>query len=247
MYLQQHSEKLLPSKKGRPLKLAAVARGKSPLAMLTKKERSYRPLRPAKRLRGFTVTEVVIAVAMMAILAAVTLPAVTSYLHQQDITTTASTLADLQNSITTFKANVGNYPSRLTHLAKLIATTDTTSCTGRVSATPLTLYPAGTPAKWQGSAPYYPKAMSDKGFPLPIGTARDTLFRTVPSLTTGFLQIKIPSVRFQDADALNDEIDGPADLNQANRSNTTGTLQWTVPNATDRVDVTYWISVSRVC
>ena len=213
--------------------------------MLTKKAKGDEPIHAARQRRGFTITEVVIAVAIMAILAAVTLPTVAGYLSRQKIESTATTLGDLQNSITTFKAKVGNYPSRLTHLAKGITASDTTSCTGRVSATPLTLYP--TPANWTSGGPYYTKASSDKGFPLPVGTARDTLFRNVPSATTVFLQIKIPSVRFQDARALNDEIDGATDLDQGNRSNTTGTLQWGVPNATERVDVTYWISVSRTC
>jgi type II secretory pathway pseudopilin PulG len=183
---------------------------------------------------------------VMAVLTAVLLPAVAGFLRDQKIVETAETLADLQNSITTFKATVGTYPSRLTHLGKAITANDTTSCTGRAPATPLTAYAASSTV-WKRGGPYYPRATSDKGFDLPIGTASDTLFRTSSSTTTGFLGIKMPLVPIQDARALNGYIDGTTDLDQGDRSNTTGTIQWGVPDARDRVDVIYYISVSRVC
>ena len=191
--------------------------------------------------------EIVVAVAIMALLTAVTLPTISQYLADQEIDTTASTLAALKSSISTFRATVGNSPSRLTHLTRAIINTDTTSCTGRGIATPLVQYGITNAGKWTQGAPYYPKALSVKGFPLPIGTASDTLTRTASSLTAAFLNITIRSVRFQDADALNDLVDGLADGNNANRSNTTGTVQWGVPNSTDRVDVTYSVSIGKTC
>src|SRR6184192_709216 len=153
------------------------------------KPEDNRPVLVRRSDAGFTVAEVVVAVALMAVLTAVLLPAVAGYLREDKVAETADTLADLQNSITTFKATVGNYPSRLTHLGRAITASDATSCTGVGPATPLTPYP--TPANWTRGGPFYPRATSVKGFDLPIGTASDTLFRTSSSTTTGFLGIKI--------------------------------------------------------
>lgn len=197
--------------------------------------------------RGFTVMEIVVAVALMAILTAITFPTISKYLSDQEIDTTASTLTDLKNAIASFRATVGNSPSRLTHLTKAIASTDSTSCTGRAPATPLTLYGATNAPKWLTTGPFYPKPLSVYGTVLPIGTASDTLFRTAASLTASFLNITIHFVRFQDADALNDLMDGPGDGNNADRSNSTGVIRWTAPNATERVDLTYSVSIGRVC
>ncbi len=197
--------------------------------------------------RGFTIVEVVAAIAIIAILGSLTIPGITRYLEAQEIDTTESILSDLKNSIANFRATVGNSPSRLTHLTRNITSTDTTSCTGRAPATPVTLYGATNAAKWVNAGPYYSKALSVYGFPLPIGTASDTLFRTQTSLKTAFLNITIRFVRFQDAVKLNDAVDGSADVNQPDRSNNSGQVQWGAPSASERVDVTFGVPVGRIC
>lgn len=196
---------------------------------------------------GFTLVEIVVAVAIMALLTAVTLPTVAQYLSDQKIATTASTLTALKNGIATFRANVVVSPSRLTHLTRAITSTDTTSCTGRGIALPFAPYGSVAALRWSIAGPYYPKALSTYGLQVPIGTISDTLSRTAAAGTASYLNITIRNVRFQDAVKLNDLMDGTADVNQADRSNTTGAVQWGVPDAHERVSVTYSVSIGRLC
>jgi prepilin-type N-terminal cleavage/methylation domain-containing protein len=197
--------------------------------------------------RGFTILEIVIAVSVMAVLAALTIPTITRYLDQQEIDTTASTLSSLAAGVMQFQSVVSGTPFRITQLARNITSLDTTSCSGVGNALPRTTFTVATAAKWANGGPFYNKATNPQGFPLPIGTANDTLFRTSNSSTPGFLQIRINPVRFQDAILLNDAIDGSTDVNQANRSNTTGAVQWGLPSALETVVLTYNMPVPKGC
>jgi prepilin-type N-terminal cleavage/methylation domain-containing protein len=197
--------------------------------------------RCSSRRRGFSIAEIVIAVAMIAIVAAVTLPSVARYLDQQEVTTTAGTLSDLGTAIYAFRGAVGVSPGTLTQLGQQITTGDVSGCGAH--------YLSASTTRWtRSSTPFYAKATSVSGFPLPLGTANDLLVRTAASTSPAYLQIVIPNVRFQDAILLNDEIDGELDANNTSRSNTTGTIQWSVPaSSTDRVIVTYNLSVTKGC
>ncbi len=205
-------------------------------------------LLPVLMRKAFTVMEIVVAVAIMALLTAITLPAISQYLNDQKIDATASTLTDLKNSIAKFRATMtGSSPSRLTHLTRALIGVDTTSCTGRGVAVPFATYTSTTSVKWTSGGPFYPTALNTYGLHVPIGTISDTLVRTAAAGTSSFLNIVIRNVRFQDADALNDLMDGPLDVNQGNRSNTTGAVQWGVPDAREMVSVTYSVSIGRLC
>lgn len=202
------------------------------------------------RRAAFTVVEVVIAVAMIAILAALTLPTVAEYQSNKKIEETADILTDLKNSIQNFRYYVGNSPGRLTHLTRQITSGvggDLTSCTGIGNAIPATTYTTTNTGKWPQGAPYYPKQLSANGLPVPIGIISDTLFRNAIAGNTSFLSITIRNARYQDARGLNDLMDGPKDTDQSNRSNTTGVLQWGVPNSAERVDISYRVSIGSAC
>lgn len=196
---------------------------------------------------GFTIMELVVAVSIMAILAALTIPSISRYVDDAGITSTASTLSDLAASITKFQSDISSSPFRLTQLARLVTANDTTSCSGVGSATPRTTFTAASAARWTRNGPYYTKALNVNGFPLPIGTAKDTIYRTSISTAPGFLQIQIPGVTFDDAMQLNTLVDGPGDPNQADRSNNSGAIQWSAPINNDVVVLTYNIGVGKGC
>lgn len=193
---------------------------------------------------GFTLFEIVIAVAVMAVVGSLVIPALTSYLDHSRVASSAQTLQALSQSLFNFRTAVTQSPKRLSHLSTAILSTDTTSCTG-VAPTTTVLYGANA-SRWTPNGPYYDRAISKTGFPLGIGTANDVLVRTSANTTAGFLNITIPSVSFNDAVELNNIVDGPADANQANRSNTTGAVEWGVPVA-EQVTVTYSVPVGKSC
>ena len=180
----------------------------------------------------------------MAVVGSLVIPALTSYLDHSRVASSAQTLQALSQSLFNFRTAVTQSPKRLSHLSTAILSTDTTSCTG-VAPTTTVLYGANA-SRWTPNGPYYDRAISKTGFPLGIGTANDVLVRTSANTTAGFLNITIPSVSFNDAVELNNIVDGPADANQANRSNTTGAVEWGVPVA-EQVTVTYSVPVGKSC
>lgn len=193
----------------------------------------------------------VIAIAILAVLGAAIVPTATSYLDQNEIADTATQLTNLNTSINNFRksTNVNKYPLRLSHLTTAILSTDTSSCSGLApSPSTVSTYGPGNAGAWLTEGPYYtPRLIGRNGFQLGIGTANDIMSRTSNNTTAGFLNITIPSIAFADAADLNTFMDGPGDLNQANRSNTTGAIQWGAPSAADIVTVTYGVGVAKTC
>ena len=194
--------------------------------------------RRARAIRGFTIAELIVACAVLAILGSAVVPTVAAYLNRKRITDSLDTLASLAIGINAFRATVLNWPGRLSDLTTNIVAGQSTACTG-VAYT--------LPSRWATSGPYFDQAIPTTGFQLPIGVANDALQRVPNSAATGFLNIVIPGVRFQDAQAMNDIGDGPGDTNQPDRSNTTGLLQWSAPGAGERVTITYGVPVNKFC
>jgi general secretion pathway protein G len=65
---------------------------------------------------GFTLTEILIAIALVAIMAAVTVPFFMGYLTRAKIRSTQQTLLTIKGSIESFYADVGQYPNKLQDL-----------------------------------------------------------------------------------------------------------------------------------
>ena len=74
---------------------------------------------------GFTLPEVLVTVAIVAILAAVVVPTVTNQISKGDDSNLTSNVASLRTGITAFVSDVRKFPSRLQHLlTQPIATDD---------------------------------------------------------------------------------------------------------------------------
>lgn len=187
---------------------------------------------------GFTIVETLVACAILAILAAVIVPTSASYLDQKRIRDSLATLDALAIGINSFHTTVQNWPGRLSDLTTNLVAGQRTACTA-VAYT--------TPTRWANGGPFFNQAIPASGFQLPIGVANNTLERNPNSAAVGMLNIVIPNVRFQDAQAMNDITGGPGDTNQPDRSNTTGLVRWSAPSADERVTVTYGIPVNKTC
>jgi prepilin-type N-terminal cleavage/methylation domain-containing protein len=119
------------------------------IQMLTKRSRS-----------GFTLPEILVTVTVIAVLAAVVVPAVTQYASRGDAPSAKSDVLQLSTSITGFASDVRYYPGDLRQLTTKIATVGTglTAAT----ATPAHNYTASDIAKWVG--PYTPSTLNGSGY-----------------------------------------------------------------------------------
>ena len=76
------------------------------------------------RRSGFTLPEVLVTVAIVAVLAAVVVPTVTSQLGKGDAPALASSIGSLRTGVTAFVSDVRKFPRRLSHLTTAITSTD---------------------------------------------------------------------------------------------------------------------------
>lgn len=154
-----------------------------------------------------TIVEVLIALAILAIIAAVVLPTTAGQLRDGHAAALANQLANLRDAIGNYRQNVGAYPIALTQL--------TTQPVGGADA-------CGTPLSnpevnaWRG--PYINQNIVGN---MPVGSAIvvASLIRA-PSGTIGLLQIRAARVENDIASALEEQFDGNANF-------ATGTILWT--------------------
>jgi prepilin-type N-terminal cleavage/methylation domain-containing protein len=198
--------------------------------------------------RGFTLAEVAIAAALMAILAAATVPSFVEYLAQRDVESTAKTLASIASGIvsyeTTVKMNGGTtntYPRKISYLTNQIATTDTNSCGVRYSVAGTTTTLLST---YSAAAPFVSFYIPPGGLNTPVGTISDNVVRNPNSATVGTISIVMSSIDSADAVRLERYIDGTDGNIAANR--TSGIFRITA-TAFPKMDVSYIVPAAAKC
>ncbi|MBA3646614.1 MAG: prepilin-type N-terminal cleavage/methylation domain-containing protein [Gemmatimonadaceae bacterium] len=170
-----------------------------------------------KKLRstfGFTLVEVLTALAIIAVLAAVVIPSLTSKLRDSRSATIAQTTLGLSQAIAEFKRATSMYPSNLTQLttAPIAGTTLNICGTGNTfSSTQATL--------WRG--PYTSRDITANGVVVGDATVNAGLRRVAVGSST-WIVLDIPSVEDPIAFDLETQFDGGGAS-----SSTTGTIQWT--------------------
>ena len=108
---------------------------------------------------GFTLPEVLVTVAIVAVLAAAVVPAVTSQLSKGEEGTVVSAITSVRTGITAFTSDVRAFPGELSNLTNAI-TLAQTDLEGNT-------YSAAQVARWKG--PYTTKTTCVLGDSLPIG------------------------------------------------------------------------------
>lgn len=170
---------------------------------------------------GFTLAEILIALALIAILAAVLLPTVASQIGKGDAGRVMQDADAVRAGIEQFLADVHRYPSKYSQLTKAITTADR-DVNG-------TLYPSGLVAKWKG--PYTTKLLNDASV-LPTGfgaVIRDTLVKTLnASNSVNYVTVVIVGIDWVGFSRLELDIDGTSA--DSATAVTTGMLRW-IPNA----------------
>ena len=210
------------------------------------------PRAPAPRFSStaFTLVEVVVALAIVLILAAVAVPTLGGYLDEKRVEASADQLAAIRdalydNSKTTLavRQKVGSNAGRLSELDSVIIANNAAyshdSCGGAFQEvkgnTEVTNWIANGPFTTYNSE-------HNTGMSFPIGQANDVLTRNPPTGGAGTLKITFNSnVSLNDADLLDKYIDGGNGWN-------TGIVRWTPQLGTNGiVTLEYYITIDAAC
>jgi prepilin-type N-terminal cleavage/methylation domain-containing protein len=177
-------------------------------------------------LRGFTLAEVLVSVAILAILAAVVVPAVFGRVTDANNRRKAATLSMLAQAVLTFHDHVGMWPSSLVQLTTAPAPNANNACSLPMAAKDT--------ARWLG--PYVALAIPSTGLVIDKDTIRVALTRSPAGVATaGVLQISMQYPVSDTRNAIQDILDTDTD-------STTGAIRWT---GTDPLKtLTYSISIT---
>ena len=191
--------------------------------------------------RGFTLIEVMVALAVILILAAVAVPQLNGYLDQKRVEAAATQLAEVRDALfnpsttTDFRSVITANAGKLSELTTALAATDLDSCQ--------TTFSGGQRGNWVG--PYLNYAIDPtSGMATPIGQADNLLTRNPAGGggASGTLRITFTNtVRLDDAQNLDLYVDGTSAFNA-------GTIQWTPQNGTNGlVTLHYFIVIDGTC
>lgn len=156
-----------------------------------------------------TIVEVLIGLAILAIIAAVVLPTTAGQLRQGHAAALANQLGNLRDAIGNYRENVGAYPISLTQLTTQPIAGDDDACNVDLSAAEL--------SGWRG--PYINQNIVGN---MPVGDALvlASLNRLTVSGTVALLRIRAVRVDSDIASDLEEQFDGNANF-------ATGTVLWT--------------------
>ena len=163
---------------------------------------------------AFTLAEVLVTVAIVAILAAVVVPAVTNQISKGDEANLASTAGSVRTGITAFVSDTRKFPGRISDLFNAIVGTNKD----------ITVADYGTPAanRWKGPYMAGSLAVADS-MPVGLGFLRNTLKDSGFTTSAGYVIATISGVY---TDAAAQHIDSLIDNSNGR---TAGVLQWRAP------------------
>ncbi len=160
---------------------------------------------------GFTLAEILVALALIALLAAVLLPTVAGQILKGDAGRTVQDLSAVRSGAEQFLADIHRYPGKYSDLSKAV-TTANTDILGAV-------YNATMVAKWKG--PYVTKdtvsSVVETGFG---GSIQNTLGKYTNTNGVQYLTVLVFGISGSDFDKIDEQVDGAP----ANR--TSGLLRW---------------------
>jgi len=163
------------------------------------------------RRRGFTLAEMLIALAIVAVMAAMLYPAMSAQLRRGQGAATASALSNFRDAMVAYRGNVQDYPRTLSQLTNALVATATDACGNVLSAAQRNA--------WRG--PYLTQNISGNAA-VGDGLALDTLIRnpaTDAAVAPGTLILRVINVDSTVAVDVDRQFDGTVDL-------TSGTILW---------------------
>jgi prepilin-type N-terminal cleavage/methylation domain-containing protein len=169
--------------------------------------------------RGFTLAEILVALALMALLAAVLLPTVAGQILKGDAGRVVQDLEAVRAGSERFLTDVRRYPGRYSDLSSAI-TVAHADVLGNA-------YTNGQVTKWEG--PYVTKDTTTASVETGFGGRITNVFDTVTNTNAiPYLTFVVTGITGPDADRIDEQIDGPS----AN-PRTTGLLRWVSAGGVD--------------
>ena len=179
---------------------------------------------------GLTLLEVMIAIAIIAILAATVAPNFIGALDRKRVDASAEALVEIMEAMTTMRLDNQDWPGSISHMAEPITTSMTNVCGNG--------YPTGKVNNWEG--PYLDRPIPASGLPIGVGIAEDVFVREVVSGNDAYLKIQITDVSEEDAIALNHVLD-------ADSSATGGAFRWNTPADAEGMVTAFYLRPIRGC
>jgi len=196
---------------------------------------------------GFTLMEVVVALVVVLVLAAVAVPSLAGYLDQKNVEAAATQLAAVRDALynpaagnVAFWQRVTAGASRLSMLSNVI-NTGAWPALGAGDACHNN-FAGGDVTRWNNFGPFvnYPITAAT-GLVTPIGTTVDTLTRVPFSATAGSIRINfLNSVKLSDATLLDGIVDNSDGFNA-------GVVQWLLPAVNGIVTMYYFVAINNIC
>jgi type II secretory pathway pseudopilin PulG len=183
---------------------------------------------------AFTLGEVLASVAVVAVLAAITIPTIKSRLAVGRAQALAKEILSLGAGLQAFNNNTGTYPLYLDELVALPASPNTYCGT---VLTPV-IMTAGQQAKWKG--PYVSRLITGDYVTADGNTVVDLMDRTTAG-TPRFLELTINNVALDVATVVKEVIDGPG------AAFTSGNFKWTAGADPNMGNAVYRIVVPATC
>lgn len=154
--------------------------------------------------RGFTLAEILIALALIALLAAVLLPTVAGQILKGDAGRVMQDMDAVRGGIEQFLADVHRYPGKYSDLSKQVTALDVDHVDINGAQ-----YTAGLAAKWSG--PYVTKDTMSAGIATGFGGTIHNVFVKRPN-TNGvdYVTVRIFGITEPDFLRIDEQIDGPS-------------------------------------
>lgn len=163
--------------------------------------------------RGFTLAEILVALALMALLAAVLLPTVAGQILKGDAGRVVSDLQAVRGGVESFLADVHRYPGKYSDMSKLITTTVATHTDILGNG-----YNAGMVSKWKG--PYITKDTTNASIETGFGGSITNVFMQVTNTNAiPYLTVVVVGISGPDFDKIDEQIDGVV-------NRTSGLMRW---------------------
>lgn len=175
------------------------------------------------RRRAFTLGEILIAVAIMAIMSALIVPTIMERIRQANAAALKQQLQNITTAILTFREHVGEYPQELYQLTVPIEVGDKNIC-GNAAVSPSPGYVTSEVNKWKGPYLTYDQGSVASGMKTVDGGIIDNVFLRNPDNTSSgqanaTLQINVSKIERDIAFELDSLTDAEPDVND-------GTVQW---------------------